>query len=73
MAAVSMWRRDGIEEETIGEQVDDYEDRKAVKTSSTCPSTLTFLNTALRLPLGSMTNVLRSIPQYFFPYMFFSL
>ena len=45
----------------------------AALTSPVWPSTLTFRKTALIFPDASMTKVLRSIPQYVFPYMFLSL
>src|SRR5579875_2593010 len=46
---------------------------RAAMTSSMLPSTFTLLKAFLILPCLSMTNVDRSIPQNFFPYMFFSL
>ncbi len=45
----------------------------AASTSSTWPGTFTFRNKALTRPVASITTVLRSIPQYFRPYMLFSL
>jgi len=44
---------------------------RTVRTSFTCPSTFTLRKIAFMIPSGPITNVLRSIPQYFFPYMFF--
>ena len=45
----------------------------AFSTSSTWLSTLTLRKIAFNLPAWSMTKVLRSMPQYFLPYIFFSL
>jgi hypothetical protein len=46
---------------------------RAANTSVTWPPTLTLRKIAFNLPAWSITNVLRSMPQYFLPYMFFSL
>ena len=46
---------------------------RAANTSVTCPPTLTLRKIAFNLPVWSITNVLRSMPQYFLPYIFFSL
>src|SRR5438105_7012155 len=42
-------------------------------TSSACPGTLTPRHSFATLPSPSMTNVLRSMPRTFLPYMFFIL
>ena len=46
--------------------------RTAASTSATCPFTLTFRHSDLRVPVSSIRKVDRSIPMYFLPYMDFS-
>src|SRR4051794_40083600 len=44
----------------------------APSTRSSCSAGFTLRNTCLMLPSGPMTNVERSMPMYFFPYIDFS-
>src|SRR5438067_692860 len=44
----------------------------ASSTSSTCPFTFTFGKTAISFPFSSITNVERTMPIYFLPYIDFS-
>ena len=41
-------------------------------TSSACPAGFTLVNTLVTIPFSLMTNVVRSMPIYFLPYMDFS-
>jgi hypothetical protein len=44
----------------------------ALKTSASCSAGLTLRSTSATLPSASITNVVRSFPKYFFPYIDFS-
>src|SRR5215469_568526 len=67
-----VFRRFGQGEAKFAKAVEGHFSFNAFATSSAWPSALTLGKTRAMCPSGSITNVVRSMPITFFPYMFFS-